>query len=240
MSRTPWLVLSIAGHRCVVYVRHSPNPSRSIRSENFRSIPGDLDIDWVKTRVESRVQFPADDTRFQQMYATNRDAVWSYVVRRVARDDVDDAVAEVFTVAWRKIDRSPDFEQQLPWLYGISKNVVRNVNRSATRRQRLWTRAAAMPASNSPAADIQVVRSSEDSELLDAVSRLRPMEQELLRLRTWEELPIKDIAAVVGVSPKSVESRLVRIRKNLAKMLAVPASPMHVVRPGLAKEGGEQ
>jgi len=186
------------------------------------------------------MQLPPEDARFDDMYTKHRDAVWSYIVRRVARDEVDDAVADVFTVAWRKIGHSPAIEEQLPWLYGIGKNVVRNVNRSANRRQRLWMRAAAVPTLDSPASDVQVVRNLDDTELLAAVSRLKPVDQELLRLRTWEELPIKDIALVVGMSPKSVESRLVRIRKNLARMLAVPSSPMHVVRPGHSMEGGGQ
>jgi RNA polymerase sigma-70 factor (ECF subfamily) len=174
------------------------------------------------------------------MYVTHRDAVWSYVVRRTNRDDVDDAVAEVFTVAWRRINSSPLPEEQLPWLYGISKNVVRNINRSTTRRRRLWTRAGAIPPEDAPTPDVQVVRNLGDVELLAAVAKLRPLERELLRLRTWEELSIKDIAAVIGMSPKAVESQLVRIRRSLARKLAVPSSPSHVVRPGLAKEGGGQ
>jgi RNA polymerase sigma-70 factor (ECF subfamily) len=186
------------------------------------------------------VQVPTSDARFRHMYLTHRDAVWAYVMRRTGRDDVDDAVAEVFTVAWRKIDGSPDVTEQLPWLYGISKNVVRNANRSSMRRQRLWTRAAAVPPEDAPSADVQVVRNLEDTELLAAVGTLRPVDQELLRLRTWEELPIKDVAIVVGMSPKAVESRLVRIRTNLARILAVQSSPSHVVRPGLAEEGGGQ
>lgn len=192
----------------------------------------------MKARVEMQVQIPPDDAGFQHMYLTHRDAVWSYIVRRTKRDNVDDAVAEVFTVAWRKIDRSPDVEEQLPWLYGISKNVVRNVNRSSMRRHRLWTRVVAIPPEDVPAAEVQVVRNLEDAELLSAVAGLRTVDQELLRLRTWEELSIKDIAVVVGMSPKAVESRLVRIRKNLARVLAVQSSPSHVVRPGLAEEGG--
>lgn len=192
----------------------------------------------MKARVEIRVQVPNSEAQFRDMYVTHRDAVWSYVLRRTNRDDVDDAVAEVFTVAWRKIGRSPDVDEQLPWLYGISKNVVRNTNRTSNRRRRLWTRATSIPTAGAPAADVQVVRNLEETELLAAVAKLRPVDQELLRLRTWEELPIKDIAIVVGMSPKAVESRLVRIRKNIARMLAVQSSPSHVVRPGLAKEGG--
>ncbi len=86
-----------------------------------------------------------DDTRFEQMYTTHRDAIWSYAVRRVARDEVDDAVAEVFTVAWRKMSQAPQADRQLPWLYGIGKNVVRNTNRSSNRRQRLWKKVSSMP-----------------------------------------------------------------------------------------------
>lgn len=181
-----------------------------------------------------------NDAQFEYMYATHRDAIWSYVLRRVMRDDVDDAVAEVFTVAWRKMGQCPDANMQLPWLYGIGKNVVRNTNRSSNRRQRLWRKVSVMPTSDNPGSDVQVVRNLEDTELLTAVSKLRPIDKELLRLRTWEELSIKDIAAAVGMSPKSVESRLVRIRKNLARMLAVPKSPLHGVGPGYAHEGGEQ
>lgn len=186
------------------------------------------------------MRLPGGDARFERVYMTHRDAVWSYVLRRVPRDEVEDAVSEVFAVVWRRIDRCPSPGDQLPWLYGVSKNVVRNVNRSAARRQRLWNKAAVMSSPESPACDVQVVRGLQDAELLVAVSRLRPIEQELLRLRTWEELSIKDIAVVVGLTPKSVESRLVRIRKKLARLLDVPSSSMHAVRPGQAVRGGEQ
>jgi len=181
-----------------------------------------------------------DNTRFEGMYLAHRDAIWSYVVRRVTRDEVDDAVAEVFTVAWRKMGQCPEPEEQLPWLYAIGRNIVRNTHRASNRRNRLWKKVSSMPPSDEAGSDVQVVRNFEDTELLTAVSRLKSIDQELLRLRTWEELPIKDIAVVVGLSPKSVESRLVRIRKNLARMLAVPASQPHGVRPGYAREGGEQ
>lgn len=181
-----------------------------------------------------------DNTRFEQMYVAHRDAIWSYVLRRVTRDEVDDAVAEVFTVAWRRMDQFPMPDEQLPWLYGIGRNVVRNTRRASNRRNRLRRKVTALPPEDSPSSDLQVVRNFEDTELLTAVSRLKPIDQELLRLRTWEELPIKDIAVVVGMSSKSVESRLVRIRKSLARMLAVPASPPHGVSPGYAHEGGEQ
>ena len=54
-----------------------------------------------------------------------------------------------------------------------------------------------------------------DEALLAAVAELSADERELLRLRTWEELPINQIAVVVGKSPRSVESKLGRLRHKL-------------------------
>ncbi len=190
--------------------------------------------------MENRVLPQHNDAQFHHLYTTHRDAIWSYVVRRVERGDVDDAVAEVFVVAWRKVAQAPGPGEVLPWLYGIAKNVVRNTIRSSARRQRLWTKSASLSRMDSPSSDVQVIRNLEDAELLAAVEALHPIDRELLRLRVWEELSIKDIALVVGRSPKSVESRLVRIRKNLARTLDVPESPLHAVRPGRTQRGGEQ
>jgi RNA polymerase sigma-70 factor (ECF subfamily) len=161
-------------------------------------------------------------------------------MRRVDRCEVDDAVADVFIVAWRKMGRAPDLDNALPWLYTIARNVVRNTIRSSTRRQRLWSRNASLPPIESPSSDVQVIRNFENAALLAAVAALHPNDRELLRLRAWEELPIKDVALVVGRSPKSVESRLVRIRKSLARALDVPERGLHVVRPARTARGGGQ
>lgn len=197
------------------------------------------DIGLCKTHGEA-VPRPSQDTVFQQIYRRHRDAVWAYCYRRLDHNEVEDAVAEVFTVAWRRRDSTPTGDEALPWLYGVSKNVVRNINRSSVRRNRLDVRVASATQASDDPSDVQVVRNLEDEELLEAVSRLSPDEQELLRLRTWEELSINDIAAVVGRSPRSVESKLARIRKKLARRFDVPSSLLRVVRPRYAEEGGER
>ena len=174
------------------------------------------------------------------MYQAHRDAIWSYCVRRVHRDDVEDAVADVFIVAWKKHDRAPEGEEMLLWLYGVARNVVRNANRSVVRRSRLSSKMKSFGPETAEASDVQVVRNLEDERLLAAVATLSDDDQELLRLRTWEELSIKQIASAVGKSPRSVESKLGRIRKKLARQLSVPESPAQPVRPSYAEEGGER
>jgi RNA polymerase sigma-70 factor (ECF subfamily) len=153
------------------------------------------------------------------MFDAHRASIWSYCFRRLPGDDVQDAVADVFLHAWRRIDQAPDGDGRLLWLYGIARNVVRNARRSGTRRRRLRDRARALAGSESDDPAAQVVRRAEDQELLQAVDRLDPLARELLRLRTWEELTLAEIATVTGMSTRAVESRLARIRKRLAVML---------------------
>jgi RNA polymerase sigma-70 factor (ECF subfamily) len=166
--------------------------------------------------------------------------MWAYCYRRLHRDDVPDAVAEVFLVAWRRIDQAPDDDEVLLWLYGVARNVVRNFNRSARRRLRLNSRLALVRQPHAPSPEIQVIQNAEDRELLAAVDRLRPLEQELLRLRTWEELSLAEIASIVGLSVRSVESRLARVRKKLAVSLGVPKKKPQTVSPRPVELGGEQ
>jgi RNA polymerase sigma-70 factor (ECF subfamily) len=172
------------------------------------------------------------------MFADHRDAVWSYCYRRLDRSDVPDAVAEVFLAAWRRIENAPAAPETLAWLYGIARNVVRNATRSSGRRRRLHEKAASIRAPHPATPEVEVVRRAEDAALLAAVARLKPLEQELLRLRTWEELPLAEIAAATGLSVRAVESKLARVRKRLAGMLDVPTrKPARRPRP--VEEGGE-
>lgn len=43
--------------------------------------------------------------RFTELYERHHGDVWRYVARRLAASDVGDVVAEVFLVAWRRLDK---------------------------------------------------------------------------------------------------------------------------------------
>lgn len=182
----------------------------------------------------------SEHARYQRMFTSHRGAVWAYCYRRLHRSEVADAVAEVFLVAWRRIDRAPHGTDELLWLYGVARNVVRNSKRSSIRRRRLRDKIGSMKQPNPPTPEVLVVRSAEEGELLAAVARLKPLEQELLRLRTWEELSLGEIAEVTGLSVRAVESRLARVRKQLARLLGVPTSSRSTVSPRPVEEGGER
>ena len=73
--------------------------------------------------------------RFEVLYKSCYQAIYAYVWRRIAdgRDDVPDLVAEVFVVAWRRMDAIPWPPRDRLWLYGVARRVVLDHQRRAAR-----------------------------------------------------------------------------------------------------------
>jgi RNA polymerase sigma-70 factor (ECF subfamily) len=90
----------------------------------------------------------------------------------------------------------------------------------------------------SDAVDAIVVRRDEDSQVLSAIAKLKPDDQEVLRLSAWEALTAPQIAEVVGCSVSAAEQRLHRAKKRLAKVLTPVPSPSIATAPLSAEEGG--
>ena len=140
---------------------------------------------------------PRTDAAFRRLYDEHFVAIRSYCLRRLPVVDVNDAVAEVFLVVWRGMDDVPGGDDAALWLYGIARNVVRNVDRSERRRAHLNRRLLGFGSALEIDTETVVVRSSEDSEVLEQLARLRPADQEILRLSIWEELTNTEIAELL-------------------------------------------
>jgi RNA polymerase sigma-70 factor (ECF subfamily) len=124
--------------------------------------------------------------------------------------DVDDLLADVYVIAWRRIDGLPD--APLPWLYKVAGNILANHNRARNRRQRLSLRRAA---EREPADDFAV-----QDELLAAIAQLRPSDREVLRLWAWEQLEPADLSSVLDCSVSAAQQRLSRARRRLRDVLS--------------------
>jgi RNA polymerase sigma-70 factor (ECF subfamily) len=158
-----------------------------------------------------------DPRRFEALYDAHYGALVAYARRRtVGHVDAQDVVADTFTIAWRRLAEVPEGEAALPWLYGVARRVLANQRRGNQRRSDLAVRLRGQ-ASVTPDVESQVVGRDERRTVLAALERLRPVDQEILRLAVWEELSHRDIAAVVGCSESSVAVRLHRARSRLGR-----------------------
>lgn len=138
-----------------------------------------------------------------------------YVVRRTDPASVDDVVAEVFLVLWRRLRDVPS-DDPLPWTYAVARNCLANSRRAAGRHLRLIDRldrlAQVEPPGPAPTTD-------EHPEVHDALARLRPLDREVVMLWAWEGLAPREIATVTGLTPNAVSIRLHKAKKALAAHL---------------------
>lgn len=148
--------------------------------------------------------------RFDALYAEHHRAIHAYVSRRL-RADVADVTAEVFTVAWRRLDGVPEGEAALLWLYGVAYRQVARARRSQWRRLRLLTRLGEEARRRADGGD----GDGEEHRVLEAIERLRPADREVLMLVLWERLSHAEAGAVLGCSPTAVSQRLHRARERL-------------------------
>ena len=148
-------------------------------------------------------------------------------------------MADVFLVAWRRIDNAPEGDDARLWLYGIARNVVKNVDRSIRRRSRLRGRLGGLAANADPTPEAVVIRRAEDEEVLRKLEDLRPIDREVLRLSVWEQLGNNEIATVLDIEPHAVTMRLRRARSRMARSLGIEVPPPSSFRPQPANKRGE-
>lgn len=148
------------------------------------------------------------------MFELHHQRVLAFAMRRTRSvADAEDAVAEAFAVAWRRMDRLPAGDGELPWLLATTRRVLANQHRGTRRLAALVDRLRAQPhapPSPSPTAA---------SPATDALARLRPDDQELLRLIAWDDLSHAEAATVLGISVNAVAIRLYRARGRFTEQL---------------------
>lgn len=158
------------------------------------------------------------DNRFTAMFERHYNEVLAYCARRSTRAEAEDAAAEVFAVAWRRID-DIEWETARPWLYGVARGVMNNRWRSLNRQGRLSARVAALAPTPSDPEDAVVVRRSQDLEVVGVLGSLNPPDQEILKLVAWEELTASEIAVVLDISVSAAEQRVHRAKRRFAKKM---------------------
>lgn len=153
----------------------------------------------------------ADPARkLDDLFQAHERRVLAFALRRTTSPaDAEDAAAETFTIAWRRIDQVPD--DALPWLLAVARRVIANQRRGSQRRAWLFQKLGRQAAR----ASVSISEDDPpDGPALAALARLRPDDRELLRLVAWEELDQRGIAQVLGISANAVAIRLHRARRR--------------------------
>jgi RNA polymerase sigma factor (sigma-70 family) len=137
--------------------------------------------------------------------------VLAYALRRADPTSAEDAVAETFVIAWRRLDDVP--ERPLPWLLGVARRVLANQRRGERRRRGLVEHL------RTPASTPDPPESAQEDRALTALASLGERDREALLLHAWEGLDHSEAGTVLGCSAGAFAVRLHRARQRFEREL---------------------
>ncbi|MGQ0743957.1 MAG: RNA polymerase sigma factor [Acidimicrobiales bacterium] len=178
------------------------------------------------------------EDRLEQLWREHLPPLVLYAMRRCAsREDALDVVAEVYLVAWRRIERVPAGSEARLWLFTVARNVLANHRRGQVRRTRLAKRLALE-------VEVTVPVATEVSDaalaLEAALGVLSEPSRELLVLVAQDGLSVVEAAGVLGISAPTARVRLHRVRAQLRKEMQRLGADGHMEVAGPTRASGAE
>lgn len=195
-----------------------------VSSADLAQVP---DEELLRLYAEGRIE------AFEVLLERYRRPIFNFVLRSVRdRDRAEDLVHDVFV---RVIQRAGDFKGQSKfstWLYTIARNLCIDTSRKmAFRRHRSLDAPTSSTEGEGPtlgervaAPELGAERESIGQQLQiameKAIEALPDDQREVFLMRQVQNLPFKEIAAIVGVPENTVKSRMRYALERLQEALA--------------------
>ncbi|MDQ6614891.1 MAG: sigma-70 family RNA polymerase sigma factor [Actinomycetota bacterium] len=154
---------------------------------------------------------PPGADRLDQLIVDHVSDVAAYCRWRCASErDAQDAVSEVFGVAWRRLGDVPDGTAGRVWLLATARRVITDDPGARGHRRRLVERLRLVETGDRTQWPVDMV----PGMVADALRQLDPAAREILLLAEWEGLTSEEIGAVMGRLAVTVRGRLHRARQR--------------------------
>ena len=150
----------------------------------------------------------------QQQYS----GLMHYIVRGILHDknDIEECISDICVKVWQSIESySPDKGKFSTWLTVISRNTALNyIKRRYTEHDELKEETM-----DTSSVEDDILRRERAEELKRAIRTLSFEEQHIFYRKYYYLQQTSQIAAELGMTDRSVEGKLYRLRKKLQKKL---------------------
>jgi RNA polymerase sigma factor (sigma-70 family) len=149
----------------------------------------------------------ASDAEVYSKYASE---LVGFAAATVGPFDAEDVVA----AAVLRVMSSPSWasvENRRAYLYRAVLNEALNARRATERRLRREAHAARAESYET---------APSDRDVLEALRRLSVRQRAVVYLSYWIDLPVREVAEVLGIAPRSVERDLTVARRRIKELLA--------------------
>lgn len=170
--------------------------------------------------VEVETQFGSDDPAvLRAAFDACGGAVYGYGRRLLpSNEDAEDLVQQVFVTAWRQRDRyDPARASLLSWLLGIARHKAIDRLRKLERDRRLVVEEAGDTGRSDPSDE--TTRTADRLLVAEALSWLRPEQQQVLELAFYDDLTQRQIADKLAMPLGTVKSHARRGLQRLRRFL---------------------
>lgn len=158
--------------------------------------------------------------RIEQLFRDHVDAVYNVAYRMLWNTaDAEDVVQAAFVKAFTRLDQLEDQQKARPWLLQIAYRESISVIR---RRRDVPLDPTQLPdaTSSERGPDELAIAGSVAEAISTALSKLGEDERMAVVLRDVEQLPMKDVAEVLGVGLSAAKMRVHRGRAELRRRLS--------------------
>jgi RNA polymerase sigma-70 factor, ECF subfamily len=167
----------------------------------------------------SRQDRQSNEARFEALYRSSSHDLLAFLARRTPdAEEATDILAEVYIIAWRRLDKVPTDDGARLWLFGVARNLLMKSNHRHDSHQALvhdlTTELARLPTYQPEATDDGL-----NERMRASLQKLPAKQREVLLLTAWEELKPREIAKVTGSTANVVRVRLHHARQQLAREL---------------------
>lgn len=141
-----------------------------------------------------------------------------------SKEDAEDITQDVFVKVFQSLDTFKGNAELSTWLYRITVNTAINFANTLKRRSILQSLETILFKTSEDKTPLEKLEISErEARIKKAIDTLPDAQRTAFILSNYEDLPQKEIAAIMQKSEGSIEQLLIRAKKNLQKKLSVKA-----------------
>jgi RNA polymerase sigma-70 factor (ECF subfamily) len=155
------------------------------------------------------------------------EAIMQYCLTWLGQGLAEEVTQDVFVAAWQGLPAYRPDATLRTWLFGIARHKCQQAYRNRARRQTIARtfvgeieHRAHREAPDTP--DDQLAQAAERVRLHDSLARLPSEDRILLTLWYWKELPVREIAEIMGKTEAALRKRLTRAQRRLKELMHEP------------------
>ena len=171
---------------------------------------------WIRPRVPGALaDVLRDEATFRAWYDVALPRVYAYLFNRCGRDRelAEELTQQAFVDAYRT-QAGSSANDPIAWVIGVARHRLADHFRALERRERGFLRLVSR--SREPAV-AWLGEQDDEGILVDALRRLPAAQRAAVTLRYLDDLPVREVAALLGRSEGAVESLLSRGREALRR-----------------------